>query len=277
MPRSQPIGYYLKHEINEKIIEGLIDYHKYNDSLLATRLGKMDNETYNSLPTGPMYKAIVKKKLVRKEERGGNFVIPCSIGSLKFMNALADQGSYVNIMPLSIYDKLTSENPIGTNIRLSLANHSYIYPLRIAEDMLVDIAGFVYPVDFVILDIKEDEHMPLILGTLFLTMERAEIKFNKGSMTLKAGKYKIRFVRTLEFPSKIEERIESDLNPMILTNYVNRRILEWEERIESCQENKIEFNKWRSKVFDNKNLVGHNFFVYALEDKDGSVSDVGVT
>ncbi|GKC92741.1 hypothetical protein Tco_1158183 [Tanacetum coccineum] len=38
MSRSQPIGYYLKHEINKKIIEGLVDNHKYNDSLLATRL-----------------------------------------------------------------------------------------------------------------------------------------------------------------------------------------------------------------------------------------------
>ncbi|GJZ76392.1 MAK10-like protein [Tanacetum coccineum] len=120
-----------------------------------------------------------------------------SIGSLKFMNALADQGSYVNIMPLSIYDKLTSEKPIGTNIRLSLANHSYIDPLGIAEDVLVDVAGFVYLMDFVILDIKEDEHLPLILGIPFLTMVRAKIKFDKGSMTLKAGRYKIGFVRTL--------------------------------------------------------------------------------
>nr|GEY65134.1 hypothetical protein [Tanacetum cinerariifolium] len=39
MPMSQHIGYYLKHQINEKIIEGLVDNHKYNDSLLVTRLG----------------------------------------------------------------------------------------------------------------------------------------------------------------------------------------------------------------------------------------------
>ncbi|GJT43993.1 MAK10-like protein [Tanacetum coccineum] len=197
MPRSQPMGYYLKHKINEKIIKGRVDNHKYNDSLLATRLSKMDNETYNSLPVGPMYNTIFKKKLARKEERGGNFVIPCSIGRLKFMNSVADQRSDVNIMPLSIYDNLTSEKHIGTNIRLSLANHSYIDPLGIAEDVLVDVAGFVYLVDFVILDIKEDEHLPLILGTPFLTMVRAEIKFDKGSMTLKAGRYKIGFVRTL--------------------------------------------------------------------------------
>nr|GEY94494.1 hypothetical protein [Tanacetum cinerariifolium] len=52
LPSSQPIVYYLKYEINEKIIEGLVYNYKYNNSLLATRLGKMDHETYNSLPAG---------------------------------------------------------------------------------------------------------------------------------------------------------------------------------------------------------------------------------
>nr|GEV65722.1 hypothetical protein [Tanacetum cinerariifolium] len=167
MPRSQPIGYYLKHKINKKTIEGLIDNYKYNDSLLATRLDKMNNETYNSLPIGPMYNAIHKKKIAKKDRRRGNFVIPCSIGRLKFMNTLADHGTDVNIMPLSIYNKLTNEKPVGINIRLSLANHSYIYPLGIMKEVFVDVAGFVYPVDFIILDIKEDEYMPLILGIPF--------------------------------------------------------------------------------------------------------------
>ncbi|GJZ55501.1 hypothetical protein Tco_0610694 [Tanacetum coccineum] len=112
MPRSQPLEYYLKHETNKKTIEGLIDNHKYNDSLLATHLGKLDNVTYKMLPVGPMYDAILKKKLAMKDGRGGNFVITCSIGRLKFISALADQGSDVNIMPLSIYNKLTSEKPV---------------------------------------------------------------------------------------------------------------------------------------------------------------------
>ncbi|GJW02562.1 hypothetical protein Tco_1561418 [Tanacetum coccineum] len=30
---SQPVGYYLKHKINEKLIEGLVDNHRFNDSL----------------------------------------------------------------------------------------------------------------------------------------------------------------------------------------------------------------------------------------------------
>ncbi|GJX45027.1 hypothetical protein Tco_0261703 [Tanacetum coccineum] len=38
---SHVVRYYLKHRINEKIIEGLVENQKFNDSLSAARLGKM--------------------------------------------------------------------------------------------------------------------------------------------------------------------------------------------------------------------------------------------
>ncbi|GJV00147.1 reverse transcriptase domain-containing protein [Tanacetum coccineum] len=126
---------------------------------------KSKRKTYNLLPRGPVYEAILRKKITRKEDIGGNFEITCNIGRLKRMNALVDQGSDVNVMPLSTYMKLTDERPSKTDIRLFLASHSYIYPLGIAEDVLVDVAGYVYPTDFVILNIKEDEKRPFILGT----------------------------------------------------------------------------------------------------------------
>ncbi|GKG29401.1 zinc finger, CCHC-type containing protein, partial [Tanacetum coccineum] len=97
------------------------------------------------------------------------------------MNALVDQGSDVNVMPLSTYMKLTDERPAKTSIRLSLASHSYIYPFGIVEGILVKVAEYVCPVDFMILDIKEDEKRPFILGTPFLTMPKAVIKFDKGT------------------------------------------------------------------------------------------------
>ncbi|GKB71711.1 hypothetical protein Tco_0933123 [Tanacetum coccineum] len=93
-PNSQPVEYYLKHRINKKLIEGLVDNHR-------------------------------------------NFKIPYNIEGLKNMNVLVDQGSNMNVMPLSTYMKLTDERPAETDIRLSLASHSYIYPLGIAEDVLV--------------------------------------------------------------------------------------------------------------------------------------------
>ncbi|GKE30965.1 MAK10-like protein [Tanacetum coccineum] len=185
-PNSQPVEYYLKHKINEKLIEGLVDNHWFNDSILGTRITK-------------------------KEDIGGKFEIRCNIGGLKHMNALVHQGSDVNVMPFSTYMKLTDERPAETDIRLSLVSHSYIYPLGIAEDILVEVAEHVYPIDFIILDIKENEKRPFISGTPFLTTAKAVIKFDKGTITLRSGKSKISFHRIPESLCKDEKGIKNDI------------------------------------------------------------------
>ncbi|GJU15886.1 MAK10-like protein [Tanacetum coccineum] len=198
---SRPVEYYLKHRLNEKLIKGLVDNNRFNDSLSRARVGKVKGKTYNVLPRGPVYEAILKKKITNKEDVGGNFEIPCSIGGLKYM-------------------------PAETDIRLSLASHSYIYPLGIAEDVLVEVAEHVYPVDFVILDIKENEKRPFILGTPFLTTAKAAIKFDKGTITLRSGKSKISFHRIPDSPCITEKGVKNDIEPIAPTMIVNRLVLE---------------------------------------------------
>ncbi|GKC59584.1 zinc finger, CCHC-type containing protein, partial [Tanacetum coccineum] len=211
---SRPIEYYLKHRLNEKLIEGLVDNNRFNDSLSRARVGKIKGKTYNVLPRGPVYEAILKKKITKKEDVGGNFEIPCSIGGLKHVNALVDQGSDVNVMPYSTYMKLTNEMPTKTDIRLSLASYSYIYPLGIAEDVFVEVIKHVYLVDFVILDIKENEKRPFILGTPFLTTVKAAIKFDKGTITLRSGKSKISFYRIPNSLGMTEKGVKNDIDPI---------------------------------------------------------------
>ncbi|GJV60478.1 MAK10-like protein [Tanacetum coccineum] len=126
----------------------------------GTRVGKKNGKTYKVLPRGPVYDVILKKKITKKEDIRGNFKIPCNIGGQKGINALVDQGSDVNVMPYTTYTKLTNKRPAEIDIRLSLARYSYIYPLGIAKDMLVEVAEHVYPIDFMILDIKENERGP---------------------------------------------------------------------------------------------------------------------
>nr|GEX61558.1 hypothetical protein [Tanacetum cinerariifolium]GFA56046.1 hypothetical protein [Tanacetum cinerariifolium] len=130
------------------------------------------------------------------------------------MNALVDQGSDVNVMAFSTYMKPTDERTTETDIPLSLAIYLYIYPLGIAKDVLVDVAGYVYPVDFVILDIKKDENRPFILGIPFLMTDKAVIKFNKGTITLRSRKRKISFHRIPESPCKSEKGIKNDIEPI---------------------------------------------------------------
>ncbi|GJS25156.1 MAK10-like protein [Tanacetum coccineum] len=152
------------------------------------RTEREKHRRHPALSPGPVYEAILRKKITRKEDIGGNFELHCNIGGLKRMNALVDQGFDVNVRPLSTDVKLTNESPAETDNRLSLASHSYIYPLGIAEDVLVDVVGYVYPVDFVILDIKEYEKRPFIIGTPFLITAKAVIKFDKGTITLRSRK-----------------------------------------------------------------------------------------
>ncbi|GJY53261.1 MAK10-like protein [Tanacetum coccineum] len=152
-------------------------------------------------------------------------------GCLKRKNALVDQGSDINVMTLYTYMKLTDERPAEIDTRFSLASRSYIYPLGIVEDVLVDVTGYVYLVDFVILDIKEEKKRPFILGTPFLTMAKAVIKFDKGTITLRSRKSKISFHRIPESLCKAEKGIKNDIEPIAPTMTVNRLVLEWEEKI----------------------------------------------
>nr|GEX07103.1 hypothetical protein [Tanacetum cinerariifolium] len=155
-------------------------------------------------------------------------------------------------MPLSTYMKLTDERPAKTDIRLSLSSHSYICPLGIVEDALVKVAEHVYPMDFVILDIKEDEKRPFILGIPFLTTAKAVIKFDKGIITLMSGKNKISFHRIPESLCKTESGVKNDIEPIAPTITVNRLVLEWEERIKLHLEREIKFDQWKRNFFKGK-------------------------
>ncbi|GKD66831.1 reverse transcriptase domain-containing protein, partial [Tanacetum coccineum] len=122
----------------------------------------------------------------------------------------------------------------------------------IAEDVLVEVVKHVYPMDFVILDIKEDEKRSFILGTPFLTMAKASIKFDKGTITLRSGKSKISVHRIPESSCKIEKGVKNDIEPIAPIMTINRLVLEWEERIKLHLEKEMKFNQWRSNNFKSK-------------------------
>ncbi|GJV94268.1 reverse transcriptase domain-containing protein [Tanacetum coccineum] len=212
----------------------------------------MECEDNHSLPRKSIRKAIMFKRVTRKIGMEGNFVIPCNVGGTKDMSALVDQGSDINVMPLSVYNRLTNKKLVETDVRLALASNSHIYLLGIVEDVLVEVTGFVYPTDFMILDIKEDVKKPLILRTLFLTTARAEIKFNKGTISLRFGKSTVQFHISPDPLPTLEERYENKINTL---SVVNERVLEWEEKIKSHHMKELEFEAWKSKYSKSKALA----------------------
>ncbi|MCI09287.1 hypothetical protein A2U01_0030371, partial [Trifolium medium] len=81
----------------------------------------------------------------------------------------------INLMPLSMMKKIPGAVAKPTKMQLSLADRSITYPYGILQDVLVRVAEFVFPANFVILDMEENAKVPLLLGRPFLATRRALI------------------------------------------------------------------------------------------------------
>lgn len=68
---------------------------------------------------------------------------------------------------------------------MKFADHSTKNAYGIAEDVLVTIEQFSFPVDFVIIDIPEDEETPIILGRPFMQTSRCNFDIDQNALTLK--------------------------------------------------------------------------------------------
>ncbi|GKE00650.1 hypothetical protein Tco_1388633 [Tanacetum coccineum] len=116
---------------------------------------------YNSIP--------------QKEKDPVSFTLPCYINNVCFDNALADLGASVSVMPLSTYLNLGLGVLAHTKLIVEFADMTVKYPKGIAEDVLVGIGKFIFPVDFIILDMPEDIKVSLILRRPFLSTAHAKI------------------------------------------------------------------------------------------------------
>ena len=62
-------------------------------------------------------------------------------------------------MPLSIFTSLHLGPLKSTGVVIQLANRSTVNPTGVLEDVLVRMDKLIFPTDFYILDMKDDEGM----------------------------------------------------------------------------------------------------------------------
>ena len=131
--------------------------------------------------------AVIKKNLPEKMKDPGSFTIPCTIGGFEIQKALCDSGASINLMSLSVARRLSLGELTPTTVTLQMADRTMAKPEGVIEDVLVKVGKFVFPVDFIILDIEEDSQVPLLLGRPFLATGAALIDMQKGVLTLRVG------------------------------------------------------------------------------------------
>ena len=80
-----------------------------------------------------------------------------------------------------------------TIVTLQLADRSLTHLRGIIEDVLVKVDKFIFPADFIILDMQEDKEVPIILGRPFLATGRAMIDMQKGELRLRVQEEEVTF------------------------------------------------------------------------------------
>ncbi|GKC55919.1 DNA-directed DNA polymerase [Tanacetum coccineum] len=76
---------------------------------------------------------------------------------------------------------------------IQLADQSIKYPIRVCENLLVKVSKFIFPVDFVVLEMDEDELVLIIFRRPFLATKRAVIDVYEGKLSLRVGSETIIF------------------------------------------------------------------------------------
>ncbi|GKE22365.1 retrovirus-related pol polyprotein from transposon TNT 1-94 [Tanacetum coccineum] len=141
-----------------------------------------------------------------KEKDSGSFTLPCYINNVCFEKSLADLGASVSVMPLLTYLNLVLDELAHTKLTVELVDRTVKHPKGIAENVLVGIGKFVFPVDFIILDIPEDVNVPLILERPFLSTAHAKVDVFKRKITLRVGDEKIIF-KSIKPASSLIKRV----------------------------------------------------------------------
>ena len=62
--------------------------------------------------------AVIQKSLLAKMKDPGSFTIPCTIGKYEFKKALCDLGASINLIPLSVVQRLSLGELTPTTITL---------------------------------------------------------------------------------------------------------------------------------------------------------------
>ncbi|GJR24601.1 reverse transcriptase domain-containing protein [Tanacetum coccineum] len=175
------------------LTDALILMPKFTSTLKALIRNKEKLSEMARTPLNEHCSAVILNKLPKKLGDPSKFLIPCDFPRMDECLALADLGASINLMPLSVWKKLSLPELTPTCMTLELADRSITQPIGIAKDVYLKVGKFKFSADFVVVDFDADPRVPLILGRSFLKTGRALIDVYEGELTLRVGKEVVTF------------------------------------------------------------------------------------
>nr|GEW98339.1 reverse transcriptase domain-containing protein [Tanacetum cinerariifolium] len=254
--------------INVPLIDVFAEMPNYGKFLKELISNKHKMEQISAAFLSDKSSAMIQNKVPPKLGDPGSFLIPCNFNKTFSCNTLSDLGASINLMPYSLYAKLSLETIKPTKMSVRLADRSFQYPIGIAKTMLVEVGKFTFPADFVILEMEEDSKVPLILGRPFLHTADAVIRVKQEQLNRGVGTermiFNIDFAMKYSYPNDdtcfsidvIDEILEEDFDALQDEALFDR--LHGEIRAFSKNENESLTDAWLRMKEMLRNCHGHN-------------------
>nr|GEU31770.1 reverse transcriptase domain-containing protein [Tanacetum cinerariifolium] len=199
---------------NISFVDDLLLMPKFASTIKSLLTNKDKLFELAKVPLNENCSTMLLKKLPEKLGDLDKLLIPCDFPGMDVCHALADLGASINLMPLSIWKKLSLPELTPTRMTLKLADRSITHPKGVAEDVFVKVRKFHFPTDFVVVDFEVDPRVPLILGSSFLWTDRALINVYGEEITLWVNNESVTFNlnQTMRYSSIYDDNLVSRID-----------------------------------------------------------------
>nr|GEY75133.1 reverse transcriptase domain-containing protein [Tanacetum cinerariifolium] len=143
-------------DFNISFADALILMPKFSPTIKSLLTNKDKLYELARTPLNKHCLAVLLKKFPEKLGEPGKFMIPCDFPRMDECLALADLDASINLMPLSVWNKLSLPKLTPTLMTLKLADRSISRPIGVAEDVFVKVRKFHFSADFVVVDFDAD-------------------------------------------------------------------------------------------------------------------------
>nr|GEV76706.1 reverse transcriptase domain-containing protein [Tanacetum cinerariifolium] len=179
-----PLGFVPVQNSQNSFVDALLLMPKFASMIKSLLANKNKLFELAKIPLNENCSTMLLKKLPKKIRDPDKFLIPCDFPRMDVCHALVDLGASINLMPLSIWKKLSLPELTLTQMTLELADRSITRPKGVAKDVFIKVGKFHFPTNFVVVDFDADPQVPLILGRSFLRTDHALIDVYGEEITL---------------------------------------------------------------------------------------------
>nr|XP_025652320.1 uncharacterized protein LOC112748313 [Arachis hypogaea] len=189
------IEMFKKVEVTIPLFDAIHQVPKYAKFLKDLCMNKDRIHELETIPLGSFISALMGA-IPEKCVDPGPCLVSCVIDGVQFIDCMCNLGACISIMPLSVYHILKLPPLKRSVAKFVLADKSIITVTGIAEDVLVNIKGLIFPIDFHIIEMplsESERTSSILLERPFLRTSRFKLDAHSGTYSFEIDRRVVSF------------------------------------------------------------------------------------